>query len=283
MFKAKRTLGPVAFEAYMDFADSLKTPENSDAIDRFKYRFAVMEGYIKPKAKKAITESIGLEDFEKAAQGLISAFLPHLDEDDQKILGGFCTWMDEEIGKKTDNAPAEDDGDDEDEYDTGDEDDSEEDSEDVCPDCGTAGCDGSCKECDSDAECPEGETCKDGKCVKEDEPNSAEADTECCCGGKKKAKVECSSLEEALSAVDGLDTDLEEDEFPVDDFIADNSLDTPKVSEEYGTEPEPAPSVASEDEIDYDALADQLLSDNGFRKMTTEFGGVQPENQKFRA
>ena len=31
----KRTLGPAAFEAYMNFADSLKTPENSDAIDRF--------------------------------------------------------------------------------------------------------------------------------------------------------------------------------------------------------------------------------------------------------
>ena len=280
MFKAKRTLGPVAFEAYMDFADSLKTPENSDAIDRFKYNFAVMEGYIKPKAKKPLTESgLGLADFEKAAQGLVSAFLPHLDEDEQKILGGFCEWMDENFAGKA-GEPESGDDDTEEEFDTGDEDGE---PDDVCPDCGTAGCDGSCKECDSDAECPEGETCKDGKCVKEDEPNSAEADTECCCGGKKKAKVECSSLEEALSAVDGLDTDLEEDEFPVDDFIADNSFDTPKVSEDYGTEPEPEPVAASEDEVDYDALADQLLSDNGFRKMTTEFGGVQPENQKFRA
>ena len=279
MFKAKRTLGPAAFEAYMDFADSLKTPENSDAIDRFKYKFAVMEGYIKPKKSKAITESLGLGDFEKAAQGLISAFLPHLDEDEQKILGGFCNWMDEKIAEKT--GKDQDNDAEEDEFDTGDDD--EDNSEEVCPDCGTAGCDGSCKECDSDAECPEGETCKDGKCVKEDEPNSAEADTECCCGGKKKAKVECSSLEEALAAVDGLDTDLEEDEFPVDDFIADNSFDTPKVSEEYGTEPDPEPAVANEDEVDYDALADQLLSDNGYRKMTTKFGGVQPENQKFRA
>ena len=27
----------------------------------------------------------------------------------------------------------------------------------------------------------------------------------------------------------------------------------------------------------------KMLSDNGYRKMTTKFGGVQPENQKFRA
>ena len=267
MKKTKRTLGPVAFEAYMDFADSLKTPENSDAIDRFKYRFAVMEGYIKPKKKKALTEGLNLSDFEKAAQGLISAFLPHLDEDEQKILGGFCAWMDEEIGKRTGESPSEDDGGEyDDEFDTGDEEDEE-----TCPECGEAGCDGSCKECDSDDECPEGETCKDGKCVKDEGPNSAEPDAECCCGKKKKGKLtECSTLEEALAAVDALDgTDIDDTGLPVDDFIADNSFDEPKLPEEYPVEPESEPDVAKEPEVDYDALADQLLSENGYGSMTT--------------
>jgi len=49
-----RTLGPAAFEAYMDFCDKLKNGKNDEAIDRVKYICAVCEGYIIPK--KPLTE-----------------------------------------------------------------------------------------------------------------------------------------------------------------------------------------------------------------------------------
>lgn len=51
-----RTLGPAAFEAYMDFCDSLKNGKNNAAIDRVKYACAVCEGYITPA--KPLTEML---------------------------------------------------------------------------------------------------------------------------------------------------------------------------------------------------------------------------------
>lgn len=52
-----RTLGPAAFEAYMDFCDDLKNGKNDEAIDRVKYICAVCEGYIIPQ--KPLTEAEG--------------------------------------------------------------------------------------------------------------------------------------------------------------------------------------------------------------------------------
>jgi hypothetical protein len=162
--KPKRTLGPAAFEAYMNFADSLKNGSNNDSIDRFKYRFAVKEGYIRPK--KAITESAGglsLGDFETAFKGLMSAFLPHMDQEEQEILSTVCANLDEKINGG-DMAGAQDvikgamrdAGGDPDEY---------EDDDDDVP------CD------DDDDTCPPGETCDDGECVPEDDDDAADDET----------------------------------------------------------------------------------------------------------
>lgn len=175
MSKTQRTLGPAAFEAYMNFADSLKDGTNNDSIDRFKYRFAVKEGYIRPK--KTLTEGVGggisLDDFEQAFKGLVGAFLPHMDEDDQEILSRVCQNLDARINSG-DMAGAMDDlkgavrtaGGDPDAFD--DEDEDEDDvyvEDDECDEC---------ENCDSDSECPDGETCKDGKCVKDDDSETKE-------------------------------------------------------------------------------------------------------------
>lgn len=168
--KPKRTLGPAAFEAYMNFADSLKNGSNNDSIDRFKYRFAVKEGYIRPK--KAITESAGglsLGDFETAFKGLMSAFLPHMDQEEQEILSTVCANLDEKINGG-DMAGAQDvikgamrdAGGDPDEY--------EDDDEGMHADDGDA-------PCDDDDTCPPGEKCVDGECVPEDDED-AEGETD---------------------------------------------------------------------------------------------------------
>ena len=167
MAKIQRTLGPAAFEAYMQFADSLKNGSNNDTIDRFKYRFAVKEGYIRPK-RHAMTESAGglsLGDFEKAFKGLVGAFLPHLDEDDQEILGRVVSNLDTKINGGDMAGAADllkgalrDAGGDPDAFEDDDvvfEDDNVDDG-------------GECSECDADSECGDGEECVDGKCVEKD-------------------------------------------------------------------------------------------------------------------
>lgn len=63
-----RTLGPAAFEAYMDFCDSLKNGKNNAAIDRVKYACAVCEGYITPA--KPLTESQDPESILKSIGSL---------------------------------------------------------------------------------------------------------------------------------------------------------------------------------------------------------------------
>ena len=174
--KPKRTLGPAAFEAYMNFADSLKDGTNNDSIDRFKYRFAVKEGYIRPKKARAMTESAGglsLEDFETAFKGLVGGFLPHLDDDDQEILGRVCENLDRAINSGDFGAAQDaikgamrDAGGDPDEY--GEE-------EYCCDDDGE--CE-ECEECDDDDECPAGKTCKAGKCVDDDSDDESDDDSD---------------------------------------------------------------------------------------------------------
>ena len=249
--KIKRTLGPAAFEAYMEFADSLRTPENSDAIDRFKYDFAVMEGYITPKKKKTLTEGqLGLGDFEKAFQGLVGAFLPHLDSEEQAILGTVCENLDRKINSGDLGG-----------------------AQDILH--------GAMKGLDDDVE-EEEETCEDGSC-EGNEPNDAPADEECC---QKPLK----------EAMDGRPPhELYDDRFPAiqddDDDITpldfeDNSdllppEEEPDIGIDYPEEDGTGASVAATDEVDYDALADQLLSNSGDSLLTSKNGGIRPENSQF--
>lgn len=191
MSKTQRTLGPAAFEAYMNFADSLKDGSNNDSIDRFKYRFAVKEGYIRPK--KTLTESVGisLEDFEKAFTGLVGAFLPHMDQEDQEILSRVCQNLDERINSG-DMAGAMDDlkgavrsaGGDPDSYD---ENEDEDDVEYVCDDD---------DECCDDDECPEGEVCVDGECVPEEEVEDEDDDGD---DGKQEKLTEARGVRKPLN------------------------------------------------------------------------------------
>lgn len=184
--KVRRTLDDRGFKKYMAFCESLKDGSNDALIDTFKYRFAVMEGRIVPKgAKKSkpLTEAsgLGMGDFEKAFQGLVGAFLPHLDKEEQDFLGCVCNALDEKInGGDMDGAmdalkgAVRDAGGDPDAY--GDDED-DEDGESV----------------EDEGGCPEGECEVDGECVPcEDakEPNSDEADEECCCGKKAKKMTE---------------------------------------------------------------------------------------------
>lgn len=184
--KPKRTLGPAAFEAYMNFADSLKDGTNNDSIDRFKYRFAVKEGYIRPKKAKPMTESIGglsMGDFETAFKGLVGGFLPHLGKEDQEFLGAVCSALDEKINGG-DLAGAQDvlkgamrdAGGDPDAYEGDEFDDGEGDGEGECED----------GECEDGETCPEGKTCKDGEC----EDAEGESDD----GDDKKNMTEAAQL-----------------------------------------------------------------------------------------
>ena len=240
--KIKRTLGPAAFEAYMEFADSLRTPENSDAIDRFKYDFAVMEGYITPKKKKPLTEGkLGLGDFEKAFQGLVGAFLPHLDEDEQAILGTVCDTLDQKINSG-DFAGA----------------------QDILH--GAMGAAGS----------------DDADEVDDDIPNGAPADEQCCQKPLKEAmdgRPPHEQFDDRFPAV------VDDEPAPLDFDTPDDVLppvEEPDVGVDYPEEEDdPAFSAAATDEVDYDALADQLLSDTGNATLTMDNGGIHPENKQF--
>ena len=95
-----RTLAPAQFESFMDYCDSLKNGKNDAEIDRVKYECAVSEGYIVPRSaqKKPKMEGVfSLGDVEKAIQGTVAAFLPHLDDEEQGILGGFLKVMDDAV------------------------------------------------------------------------------------------------------------------------------------------------------------------------------------------
>lgn len=241
----KRTLGPAAFEAYMNFADSLKTPENSDQIDKFKYQFAVSEGYIKPEQPKAKLESVGgLGMAEEAVKGLLGAFLPHLNEEETTILGGFLEKFDEAV-KTGKNPFASDESGDESDDDDGDEDEGGEGEScegGECPDGETC----------ENGECPEGETCENGEC-KKDESGEGEAITE--------------------SIVD--------DDFPGAGFNVTGDGTEYSFSDDYPETEDEASIAAEPDGPDYDALADEILSDNGFERMTKARGGIGKLNTRF--
>ena len=336
--KPKRTLGPAAFEAYMNFADSLKNGANNDSIDRFKYRFAVKEGYIRPK--KAMTESAGglsLGDFETAFKGLVGGFLPHLDEEEQQFLGCVCSALDEKINSGDLSGAADvikgamNDAGGTDEY-----------EDDACED-------GECEECQDDDECPEGEECQDGECVEsgEDEQEKPEGENkklteaklnnygtskfhpedncphlytkadkinskyledpdnsngvsdvdntydadgeleelnfeECCCGKKANAgKPKVDSINSTTPGF-GLDDTAEyelDDDYgaPVDDIFADNG-DLDVVPRTAGGVSDYSEDFSAPEDVDYDQLADMILSDNGYGTMTTENGGVGSRN-----
>ena len=308
--KPKRTLGPAAFEAYMNFADSLKNGTNNDEIDRFKYRFAVHEGYIRPK-RKNITESAGrltMADFETAFQGFVGAFLPHMDADEQEILSRVCANVDKMVNNGDISGAADaikgaigDAGGDPDAFE-GDEFDVD-------------GCDEG-DQCDDDTECGEGECCEGGECVKPDETDGGEegesgeddgdsgdeGDSDGEAGedgkkqsGKKPSKDKANDGKFNFEAIDmgtpGFGADSTEfelgDETGDDvDSILGRNHDLGVYNPE-GTPKEPA--VCSDDtedygassDVDYDALADLILSENGYGNMTTSAGGVGEENRRF--
>ena len=295
--KIKRTLGPAAFEAYMEFADSLRTPENSDAIDRFKYDFAVMEGYITPKKKKPLTEGqLGLGDFEKAFQGLVGAFLPHLDEDEQAILGTVCDALDQKInsgdlGGAQDilHGAMQDAGGTPDSFQVDEEccmakpkveakSGSKFHPEDDCPHIFGANDPWSIK-FPTDSDFPEDyamgaekELDFDTDYAHDDYPEDFPADEECC----DKPVTE---------TFDGRPPhELDDDRFPADDNSIPYRPESPAGIdgvEDYSFEDDTNVPLAATDELDYDALADQLLSDSGHANLTGKYGGIRPENQKF--
>lgn len=257
--KPGRTLGPAAFEAYMNFADSLKNGSNNDQIDRFKYRFAVKEGYIRPK--KAITESAGkfsLGDFEKAFTGLVGAFLPHMDEDDQEILGRVCKNLDEKInggdlsgaGDVIKDAMRS----------AGGDPDAYEDSGDESGECENGECGEKCDDAD-------GKDSYDGNGA-----NSGKPAVEAISGstpGFGEDGTEFELGDESGEDVDSiLGTTNRMDVYPEGgDTVHGKSFDD--ASEGYG----------NDGGVDYDALADMILSDNGYGNMTTAAGGVGAENR----
>ena len=287
--KPKRTLGPAAFEAYMDFADSLKDGTNNDSIDRFKYRFAVKEGYIRPK--KAMTEAVAggkltLDAFEQAFKGLVGGFLPYLDQDEQQILSGVCASLDEKLnGGDVSGAQdilkgaMRDAGADTDEYD----DDVSDDESD----------DDGCATCQDDKECPDGQECKDGKCTETEKTDSDDgekpAEVECCQKTPKanSAKAKVDSINTELPGFGADDTESysldDESGSDVDDIIRQNdAMDVyPSGSDsknatglnDYGED------FDASSDVDYDKLADMILSDNGYGNMTTANGGVGARNR----
>lgn len=230
----KRTLGPAAFEAYMNFADSLKTPENSDQIDKFKYQFAVSEGYIKPEQPKAKLESVDGLGRAEAVKGLLGAVLPLLDEEEATILGAVIEKFDAAVQSGKNPFRSGDESGDESDDDDGDEDEGGEDES----------CEG--------GECPDGETCENGEC-KKDDSGEGEAITE--------------------SIVD--------DDFPGAGFNVSGDGTEYSFSDDY-PETEDEASIAAEPEgPDYDALADEILADNGFERMTKARGGIGKLNTRF--
>ena len=325
--KVRRTLDDRGFKKYMAFCESLKDGSNDALIDTFKYRFAVMEGRIVPKRKKkAMTEAAGISlgDFETAFKGLVGAFLPHMDEEDQEILGNVCTVLDEKINSG-DMAGAMDSlksavrsaGGDPDAY----EDDGEDD--DTCPECGKPGDE---RECDDG--CPEGECRVDGECVPCDEtdgddgdkdkekkdkvkPNSADAEEECCgTENMTEAALGRSMVENLkwLKKHNAEENELHAEHPNYNDDAVYRGTDTfsdPEAAEgacgygfgyDPGTDDEldfehsdvASPSARYDagidgepSEVDYDAMADELLDDAGFGSLTRRNGGVTGPNRQF--
>lgn len=309
MARTHRTLGPAAFEAYMDFADSLKNGSNDDAIDRFKYNFAVKEGYIRPARKPQFEAADGpltADKIKDAVSGLLQAFLPHLDSEEQTVLEGFLKNFDDKV-----NAG-------ENPFSSG------EDDEYAVEDAGDDG------ECDGDNECPAGTKCVDGECVPVEEecdcgePNAAPVDTQCQNVGKGK-KGNGNKLTESRSSnlfgnadegesdllrpydVDGerdidfdhpardidaeydsafddqrrRELDDEEADRNLDDYISLWNSDELKDYRDDGVDEGRPGTEANDADVDYDALADELLNNAGYGNMSTRNGGVAPRNQKF--
>lgn len=313
MARTHRTLGPAAFEAYMDFANSLKNGSNNDAIDRFKYNFAVKEGYIRPARKPQFEAADGpltADKIKDAVSGLLQAFLPHLDSEEQTVLEGFLKNFDDKVN--TGESPFS--SDDEDGYDV--------------EDAGDA--DAGDGECDGDDECPAGTKCVDGECVPVEEecdcgePNAVPADTQCQKVGKGK-KGKGNKLTESRSSnlfgnADEGESDLlrpydvngerdidfdhpardidaeydsafdEQRQRELDDEEADRNLDEYislwnsdelKDYRDDGADEGRPGAEANDADVDYDALADELLNNAGYGNMSTRNGGVAPRNQKF--
>jgi len=284
--KVRRTLDDRGFKKYMAFCESLKDGSNDALIDTFKYRFAVMEGRIVPKKRtKPLTEArgLGMGDFEKAFQGLVGAFLPHLDKEEQDILGCVCSVLDEKVnGGDIEGAmdalkgAVKDAGGDPDAYE-----DEDFDEDDVCPECGKCGDECEC----GDDGCPEGECKVDGECVPcKDAPEAKEE-----CGEKPSAKEECGekpvtecgdgeALEEGVTdLMDDPENDFRDGMYPAeDDYPSELDFDRSAASPEtiFGGE-------AREPVADYDAMADELLRDAGYGDLTVENSGVRPENRRF--
>lgn len=265
--KVRRTLDDRGFKKYMAFCESLKDGSNDALIDTFKYRFAVMEGRIVPeKRKRTLTES--LAQFEEGVKNLVSAFLPHLDEEEQGVLGNFLSNMQEEIDKRFDR-------------DGEDADDTDEETEDteVCPECGKVGDECTCDDAAGKNDgCPEGECKVDGECVpcdKVEDKDSPEAKEEC--GEKPATECDSGTLEESVG-LDDPDNDFRADMYPADDdYLRDLDFDARKPA----TSTEEISPEAGESYGKYDAMADELLRDAGFEDLTINNNGVRPENRKF--
>ena len=263
--KVRRTLDDRGFKKYMAFCESLKDGSNDALIDTFKYKFAVMEGRIVPeKKKRPLTES--LAQFEEGVKNLVGAFLPHLDEEEQGVLGNFLSSMQEEIDRRFDR-----DGDDSDEDEVEAE---EEDGEEVCPECGKSGDKCTCDDAaDKGDGCPEGECKVDGECVPcKDAPEAKEE-----CGEKPVTECgETEALAEGVGLLDDPDNDFRDDMYPMDDEPSELDFETGAASPSarYSAE-------AGEPVTDYDAMADELLRDAGYGDLTVENSGVKRENRKF--
>lgn len=276
--KVRRTLDDRGFKKYMAFCESLKDGSNDALIDTYKYRFAVMEGRIVPETRKRRPLTESLAQFEEGVKNLIGAFLPHLDEEEQGVLGNFLSNMQEEIDKRFDRGGEDADDTDEETEDTDETDEETEDTE-VCPECGKAGDECTCDDAaGKDDGCPEGECKVDGECVpcdKVEGKDSSEAKEEC---GKKPA-TECDSgnLEESV-LLDDPDNDYRADMYPADD---DYSRDLDFDASKPVTPTEEISPEAGENYGKYDAMADELLRDAGFGDLTLDNNGVQPENRKF--
>lgn len=208
--KVQRTLAPAQFESFMDFADSLKNGSNNSTIDEFKYKFAVREGYIRPrKAQLEAVDGLNADSIKDAINGLLGAFLPHLDDSEKCIVGkvmenlnkacaeGRCPTMDDMFGTDDDEDVADDvivvDGDEDESGDGDDTADADEPKNDESAKDDAGKDDAGCEDgkCDNKANSAEPETecccCKDGKCVCgkcNAVANSAPAETEC--GAKPK-------------------------------------------------------------------------------------------------
>ena len=274
--KVRRTLDDRGFKKYMAFCESLKDGSNDALIDTFKYRFAVMEGRIVPKRKKSkpLTEAsgLGMGDFEKAFQGLVGAFLPHLDKEEQDFLGCVCSALDEKInGGDMDGAmdalkgAVRDAGGDPDAY--GDDEDDEED------------------EYGEEDGCPEGECKVDGECVPcKEEPEAKEE-----CGDKPVTECDKGkSIQESASWGD-MDNSGDVSYDPDNRYMEYSPIradegDPAELDFDHAEAASPVggySTAPNDSTFDYDAIADDLLRDAGYGELTVANSGVGKRNRKF--